>query len=92
MSINLPHFAHEIRERDFAEARPILTLLDFRKPQDGGHDRKRLIDCADRFACNSCRAHCAHVDNFNLISIAGISDRGTRRPRAALKEREETFL
>ena len=37
--ISTPHFAYEIRKRDFAKAGQSLAILDFRKPQNCGDDR-----------------------------------------------------
>src|ERR1700675_3354782 len=50
--VHIAHFAYEIGKRDFAKTCRSLTFLDFRKAQNGGDDRKRLIDCLYRFVCN----------------------------------------
>src|SRR6202795_87595 len=50
--VHIAHFAYEIRKRDCAKTCRSLTFLDFRKAQNGGDDRKRLIDCLYRFVCN----------------------------------------
>ncbi|HEY0312555.1 MAG TPA: hypothetical protein VGC56_08675, partial [Allosphingosinicella sp.] len=50
--VHVRHFADEIRERDFAKTCQSLALLDFRKPQNSGDDRKRLIECLYRLVCN----------------------------------------
>ena len=47
--VHVAHFAHQIRKRDLAKAGRSLTFLDFGKPQNGGDDRKRLIDALYRF-------------------------------------------
>src|ERR1700675_2055573 len=50
--VHIAHFAYEIGKRDFAKTCRSLTFLDFRKAQNGGDDRKRLIDSLYRFVCN----------------------------------------
>src|SRR6266446_6488830 len=50
--VHVAHFADEIRQCDLAEACRSLIFLDFRKPQNGGNDRKRLIEPVYRFVCN----------------------------------------
>jgi len=48
-----PHLAHQVCERDFAEAKPIADFfLDFRKPQESPvMIEKRLIERLYRFVC-----------------------------------------
>src|SRR5258705_7277463 len=50
--VHVAHFADEIGRRDLAEAGRPLMFLDFRKPQNGGNDRKRLIEPVDRLVGN----------------------------------------
>src|SRR5258705_12095566 len=50
--VHVAHFADEIGKRALAEAGRPLMFLDFRKPQNGGNDRKRLIEPVYRLVCN----------------------------------------
>src|SRR5258707_7848203 len=45
-------FGDEFAQRALAEARRSLVFLDFRKPQNGGNDRKRLIEAVYRLVRN----------------------------------------
>src|SRR6266436_292145 len=50
--VHVAHFADQFCKCDLAEACRSLILLDFRKPQNGGNDRKRLIEPVYRLVCN----------------------------------------
>src|SRR6266436_9724932 len=50
--VHFAHFTDEIRQCDFAEACRSLIFFDFREPQNGGNDRKRLIEPVYRLVCN----------------------------------------